>query len=292
MDRRLRSEELEQIKEILRLALREDLGEGDLTTSSLIPPEGKVRACYVSKAEGVLAGGFLIPLLFELTGAELTVEGLIEDGSRLEPGSIIATLDGNARSILQVERLSLNLIAKLSGIATLTEKFVRRVGGSGVEIYDTRKTTPCLRTLEKYAVRVGGGRNHRMGLYDHILIKDNHITALQRLLGVSRSEALQHALQAVQTSGKLVEVEVTSPEEALVAVRSSAKIIMLDNMPPEEMRRTISTMRQIRKDVIIEASGGVKLDTVREIAFTGVDRISVGQLTHSSPSLDISLVVV
>jgi len=281
--------ELCEIREILERALREDVGAGDVTTETVVPPEATVVARYVARAKGVLAGGPVLEMLFGIVDSTVTLRLHREDGSELEPGTVIAEASGRAASILEAERVSLNLISRLSGIATLTRRFADAVRGTRVCILDTRKTTPGLRILEKYAVRVGGGKNHRMGLYDQILVKDNHISAVQKALGLSRSDALREILRKLAGSRFRTEVEVWTVDEARLAAEAGPDIVMLDNMSVEEMRRAVVAIRSIRPRTIIEASGGVTLETIREIAATGVDWVSIGALTHSAPALDISL---
>jgi nicotinate-nucleotide pyrophosphorylase (carboxylating) len=287
-----------QIEEIVDRALVEDLGLGDATTEALIPGDQKGIASMMAKEEGILAGIDIVSKVFHRVDPALRVTILIADASRINPGTIIAKVEGNVASILKAERVALNFLQRLSGIATETNRYVKAVEGLPVRIMDTRKTTPGLRSLEKYAVRVGGGQNHRMNLGDGILIKDNHLTALRsrgltlhQVVAKTRKHAplsLQGAkrrdnLKARQTQ---IEVEVKTPQEAEEAAEAGADIIMLDNMSLEDMRRAV---KSIRGRASIEASGGVTLDRVRAIAETGVDFISVGALTHSVKALDISL---
>jgi len=274
----------EQINNIIDLALAEDLSHGDITSETLIPPRLQGKASIQVKAKGVLAGGEIGKKVFLRVDPSLKVKVLIKDGARVEPGDIVATIFGSVLSILKAERVTLNFLQRLSGIASQTAQYVAKTQGLQVDITDTRKTTPGIRLLEKYAVRAGGGKNHRLHLGDGILIKDNHLAAL-RALGMSLKEIVAKAKQNAPR-GITVEVEVNTPEEALDAVDAGADIIMLDNMSPDEMQRVVSL---VSGQVRIEASGGITLANVRAVAETGVDLISVGALTHSSKALDISL---
>ncbi len=274
----------EQIDGIIDLALAEDLSHGDITSQGLIPPELQGKATILAKAEGILAGGEVARRVFLKVDPSLEVEPLIEDGKRIHPGEVTATVSGRVISILKAERTALNFLQRLSGIASQTAKYIAETQGLKVKIIDTRKTTPCLRLLEKYAVRIGGGNNHRFHLGDGILIKDNHLTAL-RALGMTIKDIVAKSEQNAP-QGLKVEVEVNTVEEALEAAEAGADIIMLDNMNPDEMRRAVDS---IPSHVEIEASGGITLDNVRAAALAGVDSISIGALTHSVKSLDISL---
>ena len=274
----------EQINNIIDLALAEDISHGDITSEALIPPRLQGKASILVKAKGILAGGEIGKKVFLRVDPSLKVKVLIKDGARVKPGDTVATIFGSVLSILKAERVALNFLQRLSGIASQTAQYVAKTHGLQVNITDTRKTTPNLRLLEKYAVRVGGGQNHRLHLGDAILIKDNHLAAL-RALGMSLKEIVAKAKQNAPR-GLTVEVEVNTPEEALDAVDAGADIIMLDNMSPDEMRRVVSL---VSGQVRIEASGGITLANVRAVAETGVNFISVGALTHSSKALDISL---
>jgi nicotinate-nucleotide pyrophosphorylase (carboxylating) len=274
----------EQIDNIIDLALAEDISHGDITSQGLIPPELQGKASLLAKAEGIIAGGEVAKRVFLRVDPSLKVELLIQDGARVKPGDIVATIFGNVIGILKAERVALNFLQRLSGIASLTAQFIAKTKGLKVKITDTRKTTPALRLLEKYAVRIGGGQNHRFHLGDGILIKDNHLAAL-RALGMNIKDIVARAKQNAPTWVK-VEVEATNIQEALEAAEAGADIIMLDNMSPDEMRRVVNS---VPGQVKIEASGGITLDNVGTVAMTGVDFISVGALTHSTKALDISL---
>ena len=274
----------EQIDSIIDLALAEDISHGDITSEALIPPELEGKASILAKAEGIIAGGEVARRVFFKVDPSLKVELLIEEGAKVQPGEVIATISGKVISILKAERTALNFLQRLSGIASQTAKYVAETQGLGVKITDTRKTTPGLRLLEKYAVRIGGGQNHRLHLGDGILIKDNHLTAL-RALGMKIKDIVARAKQNAP-QGSTVEVEVNTIQEALDAAEAGADIIMLDNMNPDEMRRVVNS---IPNQVKTEASGGITLANVRAAAMAGVDVISVGALTHSAKALDISL---
>ncbi len=273
-----------QIKDIVERALAEDLGWGDVTTEALISGDQWGTASIVAKCEGILAGVGVARQVFYQVDSGLKVDISLGDGSKLEPGSIIAKVEGNVASILKAERVALNFLQRLSGIASETNRYVEVVKGLPVRIMDTRKTTPSLRLLEKYAVKVGGGENHRMNLGDGILIKDNHLVAL-RNCGLNLKEIIAEARQ--NTSQRLkIEMEVKTVLEAVEAAEAGADIIMLDNMNLKDMREAVG---KIHGRALIEASGGITLDKVRAIAEVGVDFISIGALTHSAKALDISL---
>jgi nicotinate-nucleotide pyrophosphorylase (carboxylating) len=269
---------------LIERALAEDQAFNDPTTGTLIPPSIRGTAVIRSKAEGILAGVEVALTVFRRIDPGLEGEALLQDGSPIKPGDAIARVEGSVSSILRGERTALNFLQRMSGIATETSRYVRAVEGLKARIVDTRKTVPGLRHLDKYAVRVGGGENHRLNLADGILIKDNHIAAL-RSRGLGLREILRRALEGAPHTLK-VEVEVTTLEEVEEALEAGAHIIMLDNMSLEEMRRAVE---MARGRALLEASGGISLETVRAVAETGVDLISVGALTHSVKALDISL---
>ena len=261
-------------------ALKEDIGSGDITSEALISERSESSAIFLAKENGILCG---LPFALEalrLLDPNLQWEIQRFDGASLEPGVTIARITGSTRAILSGERVALNILCRLSGIATLTAKFVKLVQGTGAKILDTRKTTPLWRDLEKYAVRTGGGTNHRMGLYDMVLVKDNHIRACGGI-----REALRKARERVRPGVK-VEIEVTTSLQFQEALKEQADWIMLDNMPVEEMSRCAKAGKG---KAILEASGGINEKNIRAVAETGVDFISLGALTHSVKALDISL---
>ncbi len=274
----------EQLNSIIDLALTEDVSHGDVTSEALIPPELQGKASILVKAEGIVAGGEVAKGVFLRVDSSLKVEVLIKDGTKVKPGDIIATVSGRVISILKAERVALNFLQKLSGIASETAKYVAKTREFGTTILDTRKTTPGLKLLEKYAVRMGGGQNHRFHLGDWVLIKDTHLAAL-RALGMNLKDIVAKAKQNAP-KGMTIEVEVTSIQEAIEAVEAGADIIMPDNMSPDEMHRLVNS---IPKHVKTEASGGITLDNITAVAMTGVNFISSGALTHSVKILDISL---
>jgi nicotinate-nucleotide pyrophosphorylase (carboxylating) len=280
---------------LIELALREDFGgedptwRGDITSALLIPPSCRGRAMVVARQSGVVAGIPAAILTLGGLGTDLSLQPFVDDGTAVRRGDLLAVLRGHVQHILAIERTMLNFMQRLSGIATLTRAYVDAVKGTSAKILDTRKTTPGWRLLEKYAVRCGGGHNHRVGLYDAILIKDNHLAA------TGKTRTIAAALNAANRDGragfgaKFVEIEVDTLEQFDEALPEGADIILLDNMTPEQMREAVRRRNEGAPQVLLEASGGVTLDTVRAIAETGVDRISVGALTHSAPALDIGL---
>jgi len=270
---------------LIERALCEDIGPGDLTAQYFVPEGREVTALMVARQEGVIAGTELARQVFLKIDGGLQVDLLIEDGARVTHGAIVMKISGRARSILTAERTALNFMQRLSGIATQTYEYVKAVDGTKARILDTRKTTPGLRWLEKYAVRCGGGTNHRMGLYDRVMIKDNHIVS------ESGMEAMQQAMKQLLADHPDVEVEVEADHldqvQAFLAMEE-VDYILLDNMSLDQLRQAVE-MRGIRTRPMLEASGGVTLGTVRGIAETGVDFISVGALTHSVKAMDLAL---
>jgi len=271
---------INSIKRLLELALAEDIGGGDVTSDATIPADLKATGIILSKDTGLVAGLEVVKQIFEMVDEELNTTSPLKDGDFLEPGVEIAKVFGPAGAMLTAERTALNFLGRLSGIATMAAKFVQTVAGYPVKIVDTRKTTPGWRMLEKYAVRVGGAYNHRFGLYDAVLIKDNHIA-----LAGSIKKAVEMAKANIPHTMK-IEVETETLEQVEEALNSQADIIMLDNMCTGDMRKAVEF---INGSKLVEASGGVRLDNATEIAATGVDIISVGALTHSATPLDISM---
>ena len=267
------------LKKIIEHALAEDLGIGDITSEATIPSDSMSIAVMMAKQDLVLAGIDAAAEVFRYLDPDIRFAPFAKDGDRITAGAEIAKLSGNTRALLAGERVALNLLQHMSGIATLTAKYVEQLNGLKAEVLDTRKTLPGLRQIEKYAVRVGGGRNHRMGLYDMILIKDNHIKAAG---GIAKAVA-----SARTKAGNLrIEVETRTLDEVREALTSKADIIMLDNMPFDAMREAVTLINHL---ALVEASGNVTLETIRAIAETGVDFISSGSLTHSAPAADISM---
>jgi len=274
------------LRRLAKEALKEDQAWQDATTGALVPPEQKGGGVIVARDEGVLAGLPVAEAVFKAVDPSLQWQPLAAEGSRLTPGQEVAHIEGSLTAILRGERVALNYLTHLSGVATATARLVAAVAGLPVGIRDTRKTTPGLRMLEKYAVRVGGGQNHRLTLADAVLIKDNHLAAL-RARGLGIADALRLARQEAP-KGMRVQIEVTSVDEARQALEAGAGELLLDNMPLEDMRR-VAEMAQGR--AVLEASGGITLENVRRVAETGVDYISVGAVTHSARALDMSLEV-
>jgi nicotinate-nucleotide pyrophosphorylase (carboxylating) len=268
-----------RVREAIRLAVEEDLGHGDITSEALLSERCTHSGYFLAKQSFVLAG---IPFTREVFRViDPTVELLPElnEGARVSKGDVLARVSGKTASLLAGERVGLNILQRLSGIATLTRSYVDKIAGTRAKILDTRKTTPCIREMEKYAVRTGGGFNHRFGLSDGILIKDNHLMAVGSVHDAVRTVKRKHPL-------KRVEVEVGSIVELQEAVRAGADVVMLDNMKIDEIRKAVKTARG---KVLLEVSGSVNLKNVRQIAETGVHYISVGALTHSATSVDISM---
>ncbi len=271
---------------LIRLALAEDLGTtGDRTSLATIPETTLARAAFVARSVGVVAGLPVAERVCRAVSAELTFTLTVADGTATERGTVLATVEGPLRAVLAAERTALNFLQRLSGVASLTRKYVDAASGFRTQLLDTRKTTPGWRLLEKYAVRAGGGTNHRVGLYDGILIKDNHIAGL----GGDVRKSVEAARAYSGNAGLLVEVEVDTLDQLEHALAVEADIVLLDNMTLDELRAAVARRDAVAPATLLEASGGVNLTTIRDIAATGVDRISVGALTHSAPALDIGL---
>ncbi|MBI5874779.1 MAG: carboxylating nicotinate-nucleotide diphosphorylase [Deltaproteobacteria bacterium] len=268
------------IQDIIETALAEDIGSGDITTMAVVDRNANGSAEIVAKEDIVVAGILIAEAVFKTIDAKIEFKALAEDGDNVRKGAAITAVSGRISAILTGERVALNFLQRLSGIATLTSRFVNNVKGFKVKILDTRKTTPGLRILEKYAVRMGGGFNHRFGLCDAVLIKDNHIAAIGSI-AEAVFRAREHAPKDM-----LIEVEAKNLDEVKEALIAGTDVIMLDNMKPSLMKQAVKI---IGKAALIEASGGVNLKNIREIAKTGVDFISVGALTHSAMAVDISL---
>jgi nicotinate-nucleotide pyrophosphorylase (carboxylating) len=277
------------VKEVIKLAISEDEGQGDVTSSFVVPPNKKATAHIVAKEDFILAGMPVVEQVFKTVDKNLKLKIFFEEASLLKKGDLIAEAKGKARSLLLAERVSLNILQRISGIATLTKAFVSKLKGLPTAVVDTRKTTPGMRFMEKYGVRIGGGVNHRFGLYDGILIKDNHI----KIAG-SITKAVKLAKQAHHLLK--IEVEVKNLKELREALSDGVDVIMLDNMSLEDMTEAVRIRDKravdFKQKVLLEASGGVKLENVRAIAETGVDIISIGSLTHSARAVDISMKIV
>lgn len=270
--------DIEKARKVVENALEEDVGRGDITTNKIVSQDTESTGCVIARQGGVVAGLPLVDLIYE----GLEVKRKVNEGDMIEANEEIIEINGRASSMLIGERVALNFLCHLSGIATLTRKFVDKVKDYEVAILDTRKTLPGLRALEKYAVTVGGGENHRFGLYDRVLVKDNHLKILQRF----GPDFIYRAVK--KFPAEKVEIEVQSKEEAEAAVEAGADILLMDNMSIEDMREITD---QFKNRVLLEASGGVTLDNVVEIARIGVEYISIGSLTLSAPALDMSFEV-
>jgi nicotinate-nucleotide pyrophosphorylase (carboxylating) len=274
--------DLRAIRDLLEMALREDIGTGDVTSESVVPASVLATATIMSKSDGIIAGLGVAAEILRILDPDVNFRKLVSDGDRVHRGQEVATAEGEARSILTAERTALNFLQRLSGIATMTSEYVRAASGYSAKIIDTRKTTPGWRVLEKYAVRVGGGSNHRFGLYDAVLIKENHIAVAG---GVA--EAVARARRRIPHTMK-IEVEVETLDQVSEAIESGADIIMPDNMDVDEMAEAV---KLINGRAIVEASGGIRLKDIPAIAATGVDLISIGALTNAAPPLDISMYI-
>ncbi len=272
---------------LIELALAEDLStQGDITSRAMLPAESEGQVNIVARVPGVLSGLPIGEMVLREVDDACQWHPNARDANALEAGTIVASLRGTVRSLLTAERTILNFMTHLSGIATLTRTYVDAVAGTNAVILDTRKTLPGWRMLQKYAVRCGGGTNHRIGLWDAVLIKDNHLAAVAENSGRSLA-AVVHAARDQGPDGVVVEIEVDSLEQLADALSGSPDIVLLDNMNTARLREAVALRDREAPDVLLEASGGVNLDTVTDIARTGVDRISIGRLTHSAPSLDL-----
>ncbi|MCG7386594.1 carboxylating nicotinate-nucleotide diphosphorylase [Paenibacillus sp. ACRRY] len=273
----------EGLIESIKNWLREDVGAGDVTTSVTIPAGHQSKAVIHAKDHGFIAGISVAELVFQVVDPFLVFRPMVQDGDEVTRGTTLAEVEGSTHSLLTGERLALNLLQRMSGIATRTRSYVDALEGLSTRLVDTRKTTPGHRMLEKYAVRVGGGANHRFGLYDAVMIKDNHIKGAGGI-----TEAVKRAREVIPHT-MTIEVETENLTQVNEALHAGADIIMLDNMHPDQMREAVTVIRKQAPHVKVEASGNVSLDTIRGIAESGVDVISVGRLTYSFESLDISL---
>lgn len=285
------------VLDMIRRALKEDIGVGDITTLALVPESASARAVILSHGEYVISGIDVAQAVFSEMDSRLKWEYAVRDGERVEVGQTVSMIEGNARGILTAERTALNFLQRMTGIATLTSQFVAKVSRYGVTILDTRKTTPNMRILEKYAVLCGGGENHRMGLYDRILIKDNHRRLLiancrlpngERREGSKRGSYLDEAVLEARKKfpGVQVEVEVENTADLKCALRASPDWILLDNMSTEQLKHCVELCGGRSR---LEASGGITLENVKTVVETGIDAISLGCLTHSAPAADLSL---
>ncbi len=288
--------DLEKIRDIVQLAIKEDIGDGDITSKIFIPDGSETKGMLIAKEAGIVAGLPVAGYVLSQIDENLIFTSNIEDGSRVKKGTIIGSVKGLTLSLLSAERLVLNFLQRLSGIATATNRFAEKIKGYGTQIMDTRKTAPGWRYLEKYAVRVGGGINHRMGLYDQILIKDNHLKAMgSEKENGTISRLVRKAREQIE-NGMLIEVEVEDLCQIKDVVDAGVDIILFDNMEPSKIREAVDIVKEIEKNqdagtgksILTEASGNITIENVEEYADAGVDRISVGAITHSARVLDIS----
>lgn len=270
------------LKKTVDQALKEDIGEGDITTSIVVDEDLWAAAEIIAQDKGVLAGIEVARVVFLEIDDNIEFDEQVQDGEELGQGQVVASLKGRAASILTAERVALNFLSLLSGVATTTRAFVERTKGYGVKILDTRKTTPLLRPMQRYAVRKGGGENHREGLAGGILIKDNHLQAIDLTSAVQRARKQREKEMEI-------EVEAHTLDQVREAILAKPEIIMLDNMGPETLKEAVGLIRNRAPEILIEVSGGITLENVEEVARQGVDMISIGSLTHSSRALDLSL---
>lgn len=285
-----------EILPIVKIALQEDIGRGDITTRLIIPPKKRIKARILTKENGVVCGLDVVRLVFRTVDKRIRFRATTSDGKKVKAGSVLARLEGEAKGILKAERAALNFLGRLSGIATKTFSYIQRVKPFPVKIMDTRKTTPGLRILEKYAVRCAGGFNHRMGLWDQILIKDNHLFVYRIPYTAYRKKPLEELIKKIKRKkpkGMKIEVEVRNLQELKAMLVAKPDIIMLDNFKLKDIRKAVKIRNDVRSTMYevpkLEVSGRVNLDNVRKIAATGVEMISVGELTHSAKALDVAL---
>lgn len=287
-----------RIDTIIRFALKEDIWSGDVTSESILEEFLNIDAVIVSREDSVVCGMDIIERIFSAVDEDIKFRPLVKDGDEIKAGREIAFIEGNAQSIMKAERTALNFLALLSGVATVTRKLVNEVKGTRAKIYDTRKTIPLHRYLQKYAVTVGGGYNHRRGLWDMALIKDNHIRAFELEMKTTRAETIikkiiRRAKERIQKNIR-IEIEVETLKECEYALDEKPDVIMLDNMPPEAVKKAVVLRKNkcLEEKVLLEVSGGITIDNVRSYAETGIDIISVGSITGSPCSIDFSLEVI
>lgn len=291
--------EFKKIDTLIQLAIQEDIGTGDITTENLVPANLAIEGSFVAKDDGIVAGLPVVEYFFSKLDKKVIVKRIVEEGTQVNKGNIIAVVKGSARVLLSGERIALNFLQRLSGIATLTSQFVERVKPIKVDIMDTRKTIPGWRYLEKYAVAIGGGVNHRMGLYDQALIKDNHLDIMKSKLFSSSSFAggVEDAVSLLRRKLRrdvLIEIEVRTIDEVRNALKAGVDVVLFDNMNIAQLKDAVKLVKEWKSKgktnlPLTEASGNVALENVRLVAETGVDRISVGAITHSAKAMDISL---
>lgn len=286
-DRNVTDAELLSAQNLIEVAFQEDLADSeDITTNALVPDNSSGQIQIAAREPGVVCGITFAELAFHSFDERVKFSKKLNDGASIEAGSVIAEVSGPMRSLLTVERTALNFLTMLSGIATLTSRYVQAAGRSEIQILDTRKTHPGLRALQKFAVRCGGGHNHRMGLFDAVLIKDNHLAWLQQDSDQPLSDAVRTVRKSVNDS-TIIEIEVDTLEQLRQVLPAVPDIVLLDNMSDSQLRQAVESRNKIAPNVLLEASGGITLETIPEVAATGIDRISVGALTHSAVALDI-----
>jgi len=295
--------EPEKIDTLIQLAIQEDIGDGDITTESLIPDSLIAEGVFIAKESGVIAGLPVVEYFFSKLDKGVSLKQIVRDGTFVKKGENIASIKGSAKTLLSGERIALNFLQRLSGIATLTAQFVERIKPLKTAIMDTRKTVPGWRYLEKYAVAMGGGVNHRMGLYDQVLVKDNHLDILKAEIGLKPVSASSHssiiektvsALRQKIKKGILIEIETRTLDEVKDALKAGVDIILFDNMNIAQLKEAVKMIKnwkssKVRRRPLTEASGNITMENVHLVAQTGVDRISIGAITHSAKALDISL---
>lgn len=284
---------MKNLMQLIKEALKEDVGKKDITTAFLFDKNFTVKAVLTAKEDGVICGTEVFRNVFLTLSPSFRFKFFVKDGNPVYNGMKVAEITGPVKEMLTGERVALNFLQHLSGVATITKKFVEKAGY--IEVYDTRKTTPLLRELEKYAVRIGGGKNHRLGLSDMVLIKDNHITAIMKSKGLDRISAISYAVEKAKKKAKgryKIEVEVENYNEAVAGYKAGADIIMFDNADIRELKKFVDYLGKNRKKVVIEWSGNVNLETIKKIKKLPVDRVSVGAITHSAKALDFSLKII
>jgi nicotinate-nucleotide pyrophosphorylase (carboxylating) len=280
----------EKLQQLIMNSLKEDIGEGDITTTLVFEKDAEVIVNVVAREDCIVAGVELSKWIFQALYEKVSFTPLFQDGDEIKKNKKIFSVKGSLKNILAGERVVLNFLGHLSGVATLTAQFVEKVKGTKAKIFDTRKTMPGLRELEKYAVKEGGGYNHRMGLWDGVLVKDSHLESLMLQVKGSKLLAIDEAIKGIRAKGfKNIEVEVDNLEEFKEALDTGADIILLDNMSIEDIKKAVKIRNTKANSVILEVSGGITLENVRDVAKTGVERISIGCLTHSAPSIDFSM---
>ncbi len=288
MSKKIPSLKVSDYQTLVDLAIQEDIGKGDITSKTVNLPNEKTEAMLVSRESGVLSGIPVAQYVLKKIAPKCKMTIFLKDGSALTKGSKIARIKGTTNELLTAERIMLNFLQHLSGIASITAQYVSKTKGTKACILDTRKTTPAYRKLEKYAVACGGGQNHRMGLFDMVMIKDNHIASLSQSSAEPIKEAIKRAKKKIPKNMKII-VEVDNLKQLKEALPANPNIILLDNMSNADLKKAVSLRDKTNPKILLEASGGVNLNTVRSIAQTGVDRISVGSITHSVKALDIGL---